>query len=123
MSVRKAVINHDGGSHNVETITNSDSTVSIYFGASFTLRVDEENINKLRHLISDASRDLMISRTVSEDEEPTVELPRAYTVNNLPEGWAEDEFIQDGIDAREKLKETRMMKSTASPVSNDPIDW
>ena len=123
MSVRKVVIDHDGGSHNVETVTNSDGTVSIYFGASFTLRLDEGNVNKLRYLISDASRDLMISRAASQDEQDTVELPRAHTVNNLSEGWAEDEFIQDGIDAREKLKATRMMKGAVPPVSNDPIDW
>jgi hypothetical protein len=123
MSVRNVVIDHDGGSHNVETVTNSDSTVSIYFGASFTLRLDEGNVNKLRHLISDASRDLMISRTVSEDEEPTVELPRGYTDNNPPPSMTEEDFIQAGIDAREQQKAERMMKGTASPVSNDPIDW
>jgi len=42
------------------------------------------------------------------------------------------EFIQAGIDAREKVKASsraaerrneRMMAGTASPVSNDPIDW
>ena len=42
------------------------------------------------------------------------------------------EFIQAGIDAREQVKASsraaerrveRMMAGTASPVSNDPIDW
>ena len=58
------------------------------------------------------------------------------------DGWdaaiavaAEDTFIQAGIDAREQTKGTsraqtrreeqaaRMMKGTASPVINDPVDW
>ena len=42
------------------------------------------------------------------------------------------QFIQAGIDAREQVKASsraaerrneRMMAGTASPVSNDPIDW
>ena len=42
------------------------------------------------------------------------------------------EFIQAGIDAREQVKASsraaerrseRMLVATASPVSNDPIDW
>tara|TARA_Y100000310_G_C20091291_1_gene538393 strand:+ start:173 stop:544 length:372 start_codon:yes stop_codon:yes gene_type:complete len=123
MPVRKVVINHDGGAHNVEAVTNSDGTVSIYFGASFTLRVDEENVDKLRYLISEVSRDLMISRAASQDEQDTVELPRGHETSRGHVGWTEDEFIQDGIDAREKLKVARMMKGTASPISNDPIDW
>ena len=41
-------------------------------------------------------------------------------------------FIQAGIDAREQVKASsraaerrneRMMKGTATPISNDPIDW
>jgi len=41
-------------------------------------------------------------------------------------------FIQAGIDAREQAKASsraaerrneRMMKGTATPISNDPIDW
>jgi len=41
-------------------------------------------------------------------------------------------FIQAGIDAREQAKASsraaerrneRMMRGTASPISNDPIDW
>ena len=42
------------------------------------------------------------------------------------------EMVQAGIDAREEVKATsraaerrneRMMKGTATPISNDPIDW
>jgi hypothetical protein len=57
------------------------------------------------------------------------------------DGWDRDndavpdaaaEFIQAGIDARERAKAVsraaerrneRMMAGTATPVSNDPIDW
>jgi len=50
--------------------------------------------------------------------------------DSVPDAAAE--FIQTGIDAREKVKTARraahrrnerMMAGTASPVSNDPIDW
>ena len=55
--------------------------------------------------------------------------------DDFGEGSAPDaalEMIQAGIDAREQVKASsraaerrneRMMKGTASPLSNDPIDW
>ena len=36
---------------------------------------------------------------------------------------AASEFIQAGSDAREQQKLNRMMQGTASPITNDPIDW
>ena len=64
--------------------------------------------------------------------------------NRRHDGWdaaiataaaAEDTFIQAGIDAREQIKETsraatrreeqmaEMLKGTATPLINDPVDW
>ena len=100
-------LKHGGGTYNVEIETEGDQAV-IYFGASFTLRLDEANIDKLRHALHDASIRLAT---------------REYTADNPPEEQAENKFIQDGIAAREQLKAMRMMKGTASPISNDPIDW
>jgi hypothetical protein len=54
-------IEHDGGTHNVEVEVDRDQLV-IRFGASFTLRVDEKNANKLRELIHDGARELTIAR-------------------------------------------------------------
>ena len=100
-------LKHGGGTYNVEIETEGDQAV-IYFGASFTLRLDEANIDKLRRALHDASIRLAT---------------REYTADNPSEERAENKFIQDGINAREKLKSIRMMKGTASPISNDPIDW
>ncbi len=95
-------LKHDGGTYNVEIETEGAQAV-IHFGASFTLRLDEANIDKLRRALHDTSCHLALTRPV--------------------EGCSEDDFIQDGINAREELKAMRMMKGTASPISNDPIDW
>jgi hypothetical protein len=55
-------IKHDGGSHNVEIEIDGDQAV-IRFGASFTLRIDEKNVWKLRDILHDAGRELTIDRT------------------------------------------------------------
>jgi len=54
-------IKHDGGNHNVEIEIDGDQAV-IRFGASFTLRIDEANVWKLREMIHDAGRELTIAR-------------------------------------------------------------
>jgi hypothetical protein len=125
------LIKHDGGTHAVEVYVDGDNAV-IHFGSSFTLRVDEQNIDKLRELLFEASRSLAIKRSVISDSdnvsdeelESADEIFReiSFTINNLPSSMTEDEFIQAGIDAREKQKAERMIQGTASPVSNDPID-
>ena len=100
-------LKHGGGTYNVEIETEGDQAV-IYFGASFTLRLDETNLDKLRHALHDASIRLST---------------RAYTVNNPQPVMTESDFVQAGIDARQQQKLDRMMRGTASPISNDPIDW
>jgi hypothetical protein len=57
----KNTIRHDGGSHNVEVKVDNDQLV-IYFGNSFTLRVDEKNADKLRELLYEGARELTIAR-------------------------------------------------------------
>ena len=119
-------IRHDGGTYDVEVDIEGNQAV-IYFGASFTLRLDESNIMKLRTLLHDAGRALTLERRdtsgvwdtkVVEIEEIAERLhAEDHEVN------AENEMVLAGIDAREKLKAMRMMKGTASPISNDPIDW
>jgi len=47
-------IRHDGGTHNVR-VKVEDDTALITFGSSFTLRLDVENVDKLRYLLHDAS--------------------------------------------------------------------
>jgi hypothetical protein len=115
-------IRHDGGIYNVEVDLEGDQAV-IRFGASFTLRLDEKNIDKLRDLLYEASRGLTAAKwdrswlaLSCNAEQDTVELPRVHTA-------AEDDFVQAGVEAREQQKLNRMMKGTASPISNDPIDW
>ena len=47
-------IRHDGGALNVR-VKVDDDTALITFGSSFTLRLDVENVDKLRYLLHDAS--------------------------------------------------------------------
>jgi len=57
---------HDGGLTQIEVetdIVDEDSYVTIRFGASYTLRVDDKNMNKLHDLFSDVNKDLAISRS------------------------------------------------------------
>jgi len=61
MFVLNKAIKHDGGTHNVEVKVDNDQLV-IYFGNSFTLRVDEKNADKLRELLYDGTRELTIAR-------------------------------------------------------------
>jgi len=58
MSVQLANIQHDGGTYDVSVEIEYGQCV-IKFGGSFTLRVDEDNLDKLRNMIHIASRDLM----------------------------------------------------------------
>lgn len=56
-------ISHDGGTHIVEVEVTHHAQAVISFGASFTLRVDEENLDKLRDMLYEASRTLAIQRS------------------------------------------------------------
>ena len=122
MSVTFEDIRHDGGTHRVEVEIEGDQCV-IRFGASFTLRVNEANLNTLREMIHDAARDMAIERR--DTSGVCASKPWAWETSDQ-EVNAENEMIQVGIDAREQLKAQRMMKGTASPVDynpNDPANW
>ena len=60
---RLVSIKHDGGTHDVMTGTDSNGDAVIHFGASFTLRVDEQNLNRLRLLLHDTALDLVQQRS------------------------------------------------------------
>jgi len=111
-------IKHDGGRYDVEVDIEGDQAV-IYFGPSFTLRVDEENLDNLRELLFEASRNLASNRSERRVCWATGETEASPSQHRTQE----DEFIQAGIDAREQRKLDRMMQGTASPITNDPIDW
>lgn len=53
-------IEHDGGIADVRVTVNHDGTetATIRFGSSFTLRVDEQNLDDLLDVLRDASSEL-----------------------------------------------------------------
>ena len=64
-------IRHDGGTHNVEVEVDGDKAV-IAFGASFTLRLDEQNVDKLRWILHDASIAIACNKSESLAQEASV---------------------------------------------------
>jgi hypothetical protein len=98
-------LKHDGGNHRVEIESQGDTAV-IRFGPSFTLRLDEENLNNLQMHLASAVREMCIERRDTSD---------VYD----REINAESEMIQAGINAREKLKQKK--QQTFNP--NDPVNW
>lgn len=120
-------IEHDGGIYDVEVELDGDQAV-IYFGASFTLRVNEGNLMKLQTLLKKAGgemararRDVAGARELSATQSHDLfDLEETDIVEKESPSSAEAEMIQRGIDARE------MMKGTASGGDwnpNDPANW
>ena len=123
MSVTFEDIRHDGGTHRVEVEIEGDQCV-IRFGASFTLRVNEANLNTLRQLIHDAARDIAIERRNTSGVCSSKSW--AWETSDQ-EVNAENEMVQAGIDAREQLK-TRRSEQQVHDVyddynPNDPATW
>ena len=120
MAVQLADIQHDGGTHEVSAETEDDQCV-IKFGGSFTLRVDETNLNKLREMIHNAARDLAIVRQANSS---CSSKPWAWEASDQ-EVNAENEMVQAGIDAREKLKEIRRSETQKVDIwdPHDPVNW
>jgi len=83
-------IHHDGGSHLVEAEINPDGTATIYFGASFTLRLDEDNLDQLRRFIHSVSRDLMVDSAPCYPGWPNVPLPETPEVRDTLNAWADE---------------------------------
>ncbi len=101
--IHDAPLEHDGGAHNLEVEIEGDQAV-IRFGASFTLRMNESQVDRFREIIHDTARELCINRDAAEEK------------------WsrsAEADMIQRGIDAREKLKQSK--REAFNP--NDPVNW
>ena len=123
MSVTFEDIRHDGGTHRVEVEIEGDQCV-VRFGASFTLRVNEANLNTLRELIHDAARDMAIER---RDTSGVCSSKSWAWETSDQEANAENEMVQAGIDAREQLK-TRRSEQQVHDVyddynPNDPATW
>ena len=123
MSVTFEDIRHDGGTHRVEVEIEGDQCV-IRFGASFTLRVNEANLNTLRELIHDAARDMTIER---RDTTGVCSSKSWAWETTDREVNAESEMVQAGVDAREQLKANRISETQAVDVfdynPNDPANW
>jgi len=96
----------------------------------------DERIASLSEIPELAAANPMIADQIAELEELQCDLFESlhrdddFRNDAVPDAAAE--FIQAGIDAREQVKASsraaerrneRMMAGTASPVSNDPIDW
>jgi len=113
-------IHPESGRLTVDLTTDvSSGTCLVEFGHSFTLRLEEHDLDKLHIALHDAARTLCIERRDTTDL-----AGRKFVI-------PEDDFIQRGIDARQQLKVERMMKGTATPTidqidtynPNDPRNW
>jgi|18_taG_2_1085343.scaffolds.fasta_scaffold00439_28 hypothetical protein len=108
MAARETRIEHDGGVTTVETETDGHA-VTIYFGSSYTLRLDEENVDKLRDVLYEASRDLRLEWNAlmsDADSASDEELEAAGTLHiRGPSALGNDE------------------KPTEPWVDNDPVNW
>lgn len=112
-------LEHDGGTHNLEVEIEGDQAV-IRFGASFTLRMNESQIDRFREIIHDTARELCINRRDTSGVWQTKLDQIEELADRLDqEVNAENEMIQAGIDAREKLKQKK--RETFNP--NDPVNW
>ena len=110
------------------------------------IELDETEITHILDALSERINDLTDTLAMAGDPEIEDEIAALEELSfdlfeslhrddGFGEGSAPDaalEMIQAGIDAREQVKASsraaerrneRMMAGTASPVSNDPIDW
>ena len=63
---REIYLQDEGNLYQVEVDGPSYGAATIHFGSSFTLRLDEKNIDKLRALLYDVSRDLALAHVAKE---------------------------------------------------------
>ena len=103
MSTTFENIRHDGGTHRVEVEIEGDQCI-IRFGASFTLRVNEANLNTLRELIHDAVRDMAIERR---------------DTTGVHADYLEEDLIQAGNSARSETQTVDVFDYNP----NDPANW
>ena len=114
-------LKHDGGNHRVEIENQGDTTV-IRFGASFTLRLDEENLNNLQMHLASTAREMCIERRDTADvyysEVDDIGHEDLEAASEVMQS-IETEMVQAGIDAREALKKKRIREFNP----NDPVNW
>ena len=112
--IHNAPISHASGTHQLEVEIEGDEAV-IRFGASFTLRMSETQVDALREVLHDTSRELCIRR-------------RDVAGASSSAQTAESQMVQAGIDAREKIKAKRRVgKSEQKSIDiwdpQDPVNW
>ena len=103
-------LSHGGGTHNLEVEIDGDQAV-IRFGSSFTLRLDEQEVNQLTDVLQDTLNEVRDVRRQMKQScvgRQRVEQRRRQS--------AEDEMIQAGIDAREALKASQLDLAQCSEV-------
>jgi len=60
-TIHDTKLRHDGGTHNLEVEVDGEQAV-LRFGASFTLRMTEDQIDELRNVLYDTSRELNVNK-------------------------------------------------------------
>jgi hypothetical protein len=114
MAAREIRIEHDGGVTTVETETDGHA-VTIYFGSSYTLRLDEENVDKLRDVLYEASRDLRLEWNARMTEENCAQ--RALMSDA-------DSASDEELEAADEILKSQTDEQTAETwADNDPVNW
>ena len=103
-------LRHGGGTHNLEVEIDGDQAV-IRFGSSFTLRLDEQEVNQLTDVLQDTLNEVRDVRR--QMKQSCVGRQRAEQRRRQS---TEDEMIQAGIDAREVLKASQLDLAQCSEV-------
>ena len=90
-TIHDTQLGHDGGKHNLEVEIDGDQAV-IYFGSSFTLRLTEEQVDKLRDVLYDTSRELAANRYDRRYDERLAEISDQQKVDmwSVPEEDGKD---------------------------------
>ena len=118
--IHDTIIEHADGAHNLEIELDGDQAV-IRFGSSFTLRMSETQIDKLREILHDTARCLCIHRrdtTGVFSEVDEISLEDLHAAGEIMQS-SELEMVQAGIDAR--AKKNSLARETFNP--NDPVNW
>ena len=124
MGSHETHIEHDGGLHLVEAVVNADGTVTIYFGASFTLRLDEHNVDKFRRLLHDASKDLVVQRGIAVINESKVQDAIEGSVDSFEKSVSGVEVAVEAMknELADMTQPENKPGSDSWPL-NDPADW
>jgi hypothetical protein len=80
-TIHDTKLHHDGGAHNLEVEIDGEQAV-LQFGASFTLRMTEAQIDELRSILYDTSRELCGLRWDRLYAERQAEIEASTTCNS-----------------------------------------